>query len=76
MSDLFADHIPFLRPWLGEEEARAAAQVILSGWVSQGPRGIDFEDAVAGYVGARFGVATNACTSALHLCPAWGPATR
>jgi len=32
-----------------------------------GTRGIDFEDAVAGYVGARFGVATNACTSALHL---------
>jgi len=34
---LFGDHIPLLRPWLGEEEAEAARQVILSGWISQGP---------------------------------------
>ena len=28
---------------------------------------MEFENAVAAYVGAKFGVATNACTSALHL---------
>ncbi len=66
-ADLFQDQIPLLRPWTGEEEVRAAAEVILSGWVSQGPKVIEFENAVAGYVGARYGVATNACTSALHL---------
>jgi dTDP-4-amino-4,6-dideoxygalactose transaminase len=64
---LFEDQIPLLRPWLGEEEIEAAAEVIRSGWISQGPRVIDFEKAVATYVGARHGVATNACTSALHL---------
>ncbi len=67
MQDLFEDHIPLLKPWLGEEEVRAAGEAILSGWVSQGPRVIEFENAVAAYVGARYGVATNACTSALHL---------
>jgi dTDP-4-amino-4,6-dideoxygalactose transaminase len=64
---LFGDHIPLLRPWLGEEEAEAARQVILSGWVSQGPVVAEFESAVADLVGAAHAVATNAATSALHL---------
>jgi perosamine synthetase len=65
--DLFGDHIPLLRPWVGEEEVRAVSQVILSGWITQGSRVIDFENAVAEYVRARYAVATNSCTSALHL---------
>ncbi len=65
--DLFHDHIPLLRPWLGEEEAEAARQVILSGWISQGPVVADFESAIADLVGAQHAVATNAATSALHL---------
>jgi dTDP-4-amino-4,6-dideoxygalactose transaminase len=67
MTDLFADHIPLLRPWLGEEEVNAVREVILSGWVSLGPKVIEFEQAVAQYVGAKYGVATNACTTSLHL---------
>ena len=65
--DLFAGQVPFLKPWLGEEEANAARDVILSGWVCQGPKVMEFENQVADYVGVRHGVATNACTSALHL---------
>lgn len=64
---LFEDHIPLLRPWLEEAEAAAARKVILSGWVSQGPVVAEFEKAVASFVGAVHGVATNAATSALHL---------
>lgn len=67
MPNLFENQIPLLKPWLGEEEVRAAAEVILSGWISQGPRVIQFEDAVAKYLGVVHAVATNACTSALHL---------
>lgn len=67
VTDLFQDQIPLLKPWTGEEEVRAAAEVILSGWISQGPKVAEFEAAVAGYVGAKYGVATNACTTALHL---------
>jgi dTDP-4-amino-4,6-dideoxygalactose transaminase len=65
--DLFADQIPFLKPWLGEEEAAAVREVILSGWISLGPKVAEFERAVAGLVGAKEGVATTAATTALHL---------
>ena len=66
-TDLFSDQIPFLKPWLGEEEAEAVREVILSGWVSLGPKEAAFERAIADLVGAKEGVATNAATTALHL---------
>lgn len=65
--DLFADHIPIMRPWLGEEEVEAVRQVILSGWVSLGPRVAEFEEQVASLVGAKAAVATNSASSALYL---------
>ena len=44
--DLFGDQIPFLKPWVGEEEAAAVREVILSGWFSMGPKTAEFEVAV------------------------------
>jgi perosamine synthetase len=59
--------IPLARPYTDEAEVAAAAAAIRSGWVSQGGRAAEFEGMVAEYVGARFAIATNSCTSALHL---------
>ena len=59
--------IPVMRPWLGEEEARAAAEAVASGWVAQGPRVAAFEEAVRERVGAAHAVAVSSCTTALHL---------
>ena len=59
--------IPITRPSLGQAEADAAAAAVLSGWLSQGPRVAEFEQAVAAYVGAKHAVATSNCTTALHL---------
>jgi perosamine synthetase len=62
-----ADRIPVMIPWLGEEEARAASDAVLSGWVAQGPRVAEFERAFAEQVGAEHGIAVSSCTTALHL---------
>jgi dTDP-4-amino-4,6-dideoxygalactose transaminase len=59
--------IPVMRPWLGEEEAAAAAGAVASGWVAQGPRVAEFEAAFAQAIGASYAVAVSSCTTALHL---------
>jgi dTDP-4-amino-4,6-dideoxygalactose transaminase len=59
--------IPVMKPWLGEREARAAADAVRSGWVAQGPRVAEFETRFAAHVGAAHGVAVSSCTTALHL---------
>ncbi len=59
--------IPITRLSVGAEEAAAAAEAVSSGWLTQGPRVERFERAVAEYVGARHAIATNSCTTALHL---------
>jgi perosamine synthetase len=61
------DRIPVMIPWLGEEEAKAASDAVLSGWVAQGPRVAAFERAFAERVGAEHAVAVSSCTTALHL---------
>jgi dTDP-4-amino-4,6-dideoxygalactose transaminase len=59
--------IPITRPCIGEEEAAAAAEVVRSGWLTQGQQSQDFEAALATYVGARHAVVVSNCTTALHL---------
>lgn len=56
-----------MRPWLGDAEQAAVAEVIASGWVAQGPRVESFESAFADRVGANHAVAVSSCTAALHL---------
>ena len=59
--------IPLMRPWLGEAEARAAHDVVLSGWVTQGAEVAAFESEFSGFVGASHAVAVSNCTAALQL---------
>lgn len=59
--------INVMKPWLGEEEAAALAEVVASGWVAQGPKVKEFEARFAESQGVRHAVATSSCTTALHL---------
>lgn len=59
--------IPHSRPALGDDEVRAAAAVIRSGRVAQGPLVRDFEAAVAELAAKRGGVAVSSGSAALEL---------
>jgi len=57
--------VPLARPWIGEEEALAAADVIRSGWLIAGPRVEEFEHRFADMLGARHAVAVSSGSTAL-----------
>jgi perosamine synthetase len=59
--------VPFHRAMVGEEEAQAVAEVVRSGWLTMGPKTIQFEQEFAGYVFAKHAIAVSSCTAALHL---------
>lgn len=60
-------HVPLARPDVGEEEARAVAEVVRSGRLALGPRLAEFEERFAAYVGCRFAVGVSSGTAGLHL---------
>jgi perosamine synthetase len=62
-----AVQIPFAKPHFTGREGALVADVIASGWVSQGPKVREFEQACAARVGAAEAVATTSCTTGLQL---------
>jgi UDP-4-amino-4,6-dideoxy-N-acetyl-beta-L-altrosamine transaminase len=65
--------IPYGRQEITEADIDAVAAVLRSDFLTQGPMVPRFEQAMAGYCGARHAVAVNSATSALHVaCLALG----
>jgi UDP-4-amino-4,6-dideoxy-N-acetyl-beta-L-altrosamine transaminase len=59
--------IPYGRQSISEDDIQAVVNVLRSDWLTTGPNIQKFEDIVAGYCGAKFAVAVNSATSALHI---------
>jgi dTDP-4-amino-4,6-dideoxygalactose transaminase len=59
--------LPFHQAWIDESEIDEVVDTLRSGWLTMGPKTVRFEEAFAGFVGARHAVAVNSCTAALHL---------
>lgn len=65
--------IPYGRQDITEDDLAAVRDVLTSDFLTQGPRVPAFEAAVSDAVGAKYGVAANSATSALHVaCMALG----
>jgi len=58
--------IPYGRQWIDEEDIQAVVEVLRSDWLTTGPKVAEFEQAFADYVGAKYAVAVNNGTAALH----------
>ena len=54
-------------PSIEQDDLQAVRDVLVTGYLVQGPRVAAFEQAVADYVGAKYAVAVSNCTAALHL---------
>lgn len=59
--------VPFFRPSIGEVEKAAVLEVMDGGWLTTGKKTKQFEEEFAASVGAKYAVALNSCTAALHL---------
>jgi len=59
--------LPFYRPLITREEMAQLIETIESGWLTTGPKTLEFEAAIARYVGSQWAVGVNSCTAALHL---------
>jgi len=61
------DRIYLARPMIGKEELEAINAVFDTGFLTEGHVTQEFEQKVASFVGARHGIATTSCTTAMYL---------
>jgi len=59
--------IPYGRQFIDEDDIQAVTEVLRSDWLTQGPNTAEFESALCDIVGAKYAVAVNSGTSALHI---------
>lgn len=65
--------IPYGRQNISQDDIDAVVEVLRSDFITQGPVVPEFEKIVASYCGAKYAVAVNSATSALHIaCLALG----
>jgi len=60
-------NVPIARTGLTEDEILSVFEPLRSGWLVQGPKVRQFEDAWSAFTGAEHSIAVTSCTTALHL---------
>jgi dTDP-4-amino-4,6-dideoxygalactose transaminase len=59
--------IPFHKPYITIDEITEVLDSLKSGWITMGPKTIEFENRFGEYLGAKNAVSMNSCTACLHL---------
>jgi len=60
-------YLPFARPTLDEETILGVVEVLRSGWITSGPKVIEFETALSAYFGGRPVRVLTSATAALEI---------
>ncbi|MDR0292214.1 MAG: DegT/DnrJ/EryC1/StrS family aminotransferase [Elusimicrobium sp.] len=60
------EFLPFAKPAVAEDAVAAVSQCLRSGWLTTGPRTIEFEEVFKNYTGAAHALAVNSATAGLH----------
>jgi len=58
--------LPYGHQWIDQDDIKAVSEGLQSDWITQGPKVEEFEKNFATYIGARYAVAVNSGTAALH----------
>ncbi|MGG2140882.1 UDP-4-amino-4-deoxy-L-arabinose aminotransferase [Symbiopectobacterium sp. RP] len=61
------DFLPFSRPSLGDEEIAAVNTVMLSGWITSGPKNQQLEAAFCALTGNKHAIALSSATGGMHV---------
>lgn len=59
--------LPYAVPLIEDDDINEVVETLKSGWVAKGPRTIEFEKRFAEYTGAKYAIAMNSATAALHI---------
>ncbi len=59
--------IPFHKPYITQNEIDSVIETMQSGWLTMGPKTIEFENTFKKYIGSQFAISVNSATAALHL---------
>lgn len=61
------EFLPYALPLIEDDDIAEVVDSLKSNWVTKGPKTMEFEKRFAEYVGAKYAIAVNSCTAALHL---------
>ncbi len=61
------EFLPFTKPDINEDDIQAVANVMHSGWLTNGPKNVEFEERVCQITGNKYGVALSSATAGMHL---------
>jgi dTDP-4-amino-4,6-dideoxygalactose transaminase len=59
--------IPFHKPYITDEEIIEVIDSLQKGWLTMGPKTIEFEKQFKTYIGTKNAIAVSSCTAGLHL---------
>ncbi len=62
-----SEFLPYSLPLIEDDDIAEVVDSLKSGWISKGPKTVEFEKRFAEYVGAKYAIAVNSCTAGLHL---------